>query len=147
MRDNQLFAYGKTKTQISFAVTAELISVFVFTTQIVQSLYFLNLEFQASRSSCVFCGCTARFVSDLVGNPEDRFSHNKAQIISKLCSLKKSTVMIPSSSDRQIGQFLLHLFKLLLSHSKFLGVPKFRHFMSDQMRNVTNMGYQYHTPL
>ena len=28
-----------------------------------------------------FCGCTDRFVSDLVGNPEDRFSHNEAQII------------------------------------------------------------------
>ena len=28
----------------------------------------------------IFCGCTARFVSDLVGNPEDRFSHNEAQI-------------------------------------------------------------------
>ena len=28
-----------------------------------------------------FCGCTARFVSDLVGNPEDRFSHNEAQML------------------------------------------------------------------
>ena len=28
----------------------------------------------------IFCGCTAWFVSDLVGNPEDRFSHNEAQI-------------------------------------------------------------------
>ena len=27
----------------------------------------------------MFCGCTVWFVSDLVGNPEDRFSHNKAQ--------------------------------------------------------------------
>ena len=27
----------------------------------------------------IFCGCTAWFVSDLVGNPEDRFSHNAAQ--------------------------------------------------------------------
>ena len=26
------------------------------------------------------CGSTAWFVSDLVGNPEDRFSHNKAQM-------------------------------------------------------------------
>ena len=26
----------------------------------------------------IFCGCTAWFVSDLVGNPEDRFSHNEA---------------------------------------------------------------------
>ena len=28
----------------------------------------------------IFCSCTARFVSDLVGNPEDRFSHNEAQL-------------------------------------------------------------------
>ena len=55
----------------------QLISAFVFATQIVQSLYFLNPKFQAS----IFCGCTARFVSDLVGNPEDRFSHNEAHSI------------------------------------------------------------------
>ena len=36
--ENLLFAYAKTKAQI----TAQLISVFVYTTQIVQSLYFLN---------------------------------------------------------------------------------------------------------
>ena len=42
------FAYAKTKTQISFAVTAKLISAFVFATQLVQSLYFLNPKFQAS---------------------------------------------------------------------------------------------------
>ena len=38
----------KTKTQISFAVTAKLISAFIFATRIVQSLYFLNTKFQAS---------------------------------------------------------------------------------------------------
>ena len=38
----------KTKMQISFAVTAKLISAFVFATWIVQSLYFLNPKFQAS---------------------------------------------------------------------------------------------------
>ena len=36
------------KTQISFAVTAKLISVFVFATRILQSLCFLNSKFQAS---------------------------------------------------------------------------------------------------
>ena len=41
-------AYAKTKTQISCAVTAQLISAFVFATQIVQSPYFLNPKFQAS---------------------------------------------------------------------------------------------------
>ena len=43
-----LFAYAKTKTQISFAVTAKLMSIFVFATWIVQSLFFLNSKFQAS---------------------------------------------------------------------------------------------------
>ena len=42
------FAYAKTKTQISCAVTAQLISAFVFATRIVQSLYFLNPKFQVS---------------------------------------------------------------------------------------------------
>ena len=28
-----------------------------------------------------FCGSTARYVSDLVGNPEDRFSHDVAHLM------------------------------------------------------------------
>ena len=40
-----VFAYAKTKTQISFAVTAKLISAFVFAIRIVQFLYFLNPTF------------------------------------------------------------------------------------------------------
>ena len=44
----KLFAYAKTKTQISCAVTAKLISAFVFATWIVQSLFYLNPKFQAS---------------------------------------------------------------------------------------------------
>ena len=51
---------------------------FVFATRIVQPLYLLNPKFQASSH---FQWPTARFVSDLVGNPEDRFSHNEAQIL------------------------------------------------------------------
>ena len=61
--ENQQSAYAKTKTQISFAVTAKLISAFVFAIWIVQYLYFLNTKFQ----SLAFCSsCTAWFVSDLV---------------------------------------------------------------------------------
>ena len=41
-------AYAKTKTQISWAVTAQLISAFVFALRIVQSLFLLNPKFQAS---------------------------------------------------------------------------------------------------
>ena len=43
----------------SFAVTAKLISAFVFATRIVQIQKFQSLT--------TFCDCTARFVSDLVG--------------------------------------------------------------------------------
>ena len=45
---NQRSAKAKTKAQTSFAVTAKLISAFVFDTQIVQFLYFLNPKFPAS---------------------------------------------------------------------------------------------------
>ena len=38
----------KTKAQISCMVTAQVISIFLFTTLIVESLYFLNSKFQAS---------------------------------------------------------------------------------------------------
>ena len=72
------FAYAKTKTQISFAVTAKLISIFVFATQIMQSLYFLNLKFQAS--SYLLWLYTARFVSDLVRNQNVGFSHVAAHM-------------------------------------------------------------------
>ena len=49
-------AYAKTKVQISFTVTAKLISAIVFAIQIVQFLYFLNPKFTASN----------HLVSDLV---------------------------------------------------------------------------------
>ena len=45
---NGFCAYAKTKAQISFTVTAKLISAFVFATRIVQFLFFLNPKFQAS---------------------------------------------------------------------------------------------------
>ena len=48
MWESRIFKYAKTKTQISFPVTAKLISAFVFATWIVQSLSFLNTKFQAS---------------------------------------------------------------------------------------------------
>ena len=73
----RLFAYAKTKTQISFAVAAKLISAFVFATRIVHPSTSKIRNFEPL---AIFCGFTFRFVSDLVGNPEDRFSHNEAQI-------------------------------------------------------------------
>ena len=41
-------AWAKTKAQISFTVTAKLISPFVFSARIVQSFFFLNSKFHAS---------------------------------------------------------------------------------------------------
>ena len=64
--------------QISCTVPEQLITTFVFTTWIVQSIYFLNPKFQASINS-QFCGCTARFVSDLVRNTKERLSRDTAQ--------------------------------------------------------------------
>ena len=69
--------YTKTKTQISCMVTAQLISTFV-SLHIVQSLFFLNFKPLA-----IFCDCTARFVSDLVVNPEDRFSCDTAHMFTR----------------------------------------------------------------
>ena len=57
--------------------TAKLISAFVFATRIVRSLCFLNPKFQASSRLLWLHG---RFVSDLVGNPEDQFSHNEGHM-------------------------------------------------------------------
>ena len=37
----------------------------------------------------IFSDCAARFVSDQVGNPEDRFSHNEAQLLSPTASGEK----------------------------------------------------------
>ena len=59
---------SKRRRPASCVVTAKLISAFVFATKIVQLLFFLNLL-------AIFCGCTGRFVMDLGGNLEDRFSH------------------------------------------------------------------------
>ena len=59
-----LVAYAKTKTQISCAVTAQLISAFVFATKIAQSLYFLSPKFPG-------------FVSDMVDAAHLKVSINK----------------------------------------------------------------------
>ena len=76
--ENQQSAYVKTKTQISFAVTAKLISAFVFATWIVQYLYFLNTKFQASshlqRLHSLVCVRPGQ-------NPHCWFSHVAAHIV------------------------------------------------------------------
>ena len=92
------------------AVTAQLISVFVFATWIVQSLYCLYPNF---KPLAIFCGCTARFVSDLVGNPEDQFSHNEAHMVHVLTanSIWKSfsEIRVMSGKLQLAGQFVSDL--------------------------------------
>ena len=76
--ENQQSAYAKTKTQISFAVTAKLISAFVFATRIVQFLFYLNPKFQASSSFL----CLYRPVCvGPVRKPHCWFSHEEAHIM------------------------------------------------------------------
>ena len=43
-----IFAYAKTKARISCAVTAQIISAFVFAARIKQFLFFVNPKFQVS---------------------------------------------------------------------------------------------------
>ena len=54
----------------------------------VQSLYFLNPNI------IIFCACTARFVLDLVGNPEDRFSCD-VEHINKLRQIQRLKQKVP----------------------------------------------------
>ena len=74
---NRLFAFAKTKTQISFAVIAKLISAFVFATWIVQSLYFLKSEILSLRHLLwVYSPVYVR----PGWKPKDKFSHDTAQV-------------------------------------------------------------------
>ena len=68
----------KTKTQISFAVTAKLISAFVFATRIVQFLPYLTPKFHASSSFL----CLYRLVCvGPVRKPHCWFSHEAAHFL------------------------------------------------------------------
>ena len=75
----------KTKAQISFsfAVTAKLISAFVFATRIVQFLFYLNPKFQASSSFL----CLYRPVCvGPVRKPHCWFSHEVAHLLQNRAS-------------------------------------------------------------
>ena len=69
------------KAQISFAVTAKLISAFVFATRIVQFLYFLNPKFTASNH--LLCLYSPVCVGP-VRKPPCWFSDDTAQIMVKI---------------------------------------------------------------
>ena len=81
MRKPFFFCICENKDADQLHSTAKLISAFVFATRIVQFLFYLNPKFQVSSHLLWLYLCTVRFVSDLVGNPEDLFSHNEAHIV------------------------------------------------------------------
>ena len=85
--ENKQFAYAKTRVQISFAVTAKLISTFVFATRIVQSLYFPNKKFHAS--SCLLLPCSPICVRPS-RKPHCWFSHEAAHLATTLFSYHSS---------------------------------------------------------
>ena len=69
-----MFAYAKTM-QISFAESDQRLC-FRYTDSTIPLLPIFEISTLA-----IFCDCTARFVSDLVGNPEDRFSQLSHRLV------------------------------------------------------------------
>ena len=53
----------------------------------------LLLKYKNFKSLAILYGCTARFVWDLVGNPEDPFSHNEAHIACLTLPCQKPKVL------------------------------------------------------
>ena len=64
-----IYMYAKTKGEISCKLTGKLVGVFVCAIQI-----------HVVQASIYLLGCTAWFMTDLVGNPKDWFSRDKAQL-------------------------------------------------------------------
>ena len=72
----------------------------------------------------IFCGCIARFVSELVENPEDQFSHNTASMIplfssSAVCfeyNMDKNSEGRFYHENAQIRVLLRHRFTSLHHH-------------------------------
>ena len=81
------------RSAVQCAVTAQLISAFVFATKIVQFLFYLYTKFQASN-----CDCTGQFMSDLVGTTEGRFSHVAAQLWMELSGMPRRLEWIKLAS-------------------------------------------------
>ena len=79
-KTSNLHNYEKTKAQISFTVTVKLISAF-FATHIDSNSS--STYTQIFKHLAFFFDCTARFVSDLVGNSYCWLSHTQAQIKNK----------------------------------------------------------------
>ena len=81
-----------------------------------QRFCFRNID-----SLAILCGCTARFVSCLVGNPEDRFSQNEAHIdlyIRLACQLVYFTPFSTAYLKKKI--FALNIFLTFFAPNLFI---------------------------
>ena len=87
-------------------------------------------KYEISSLLAIFCGCTARFVLDLGGNPEDRFSHNEAQSPSVPCHCRDIPCHCRDSAEVKTQQFENQSFDHL---SLVVRKPVFR--VSDQVRH------------
>ena len=72
-----VFCNPKTKAKISCAITDQCL-LFRFIDRTIALLS--KSENSSLLHVAIFFGCTSRFVSDLLGNPDGRFSHNEAHI-------------------------------------------------------------------
>ena len=72
--------------------SAAQISAFVFAIRKVQSLD--TTQVRNLKPLAIFWVCTARFAPDLVGIPEDRFSHDAAHLISDRYTLKNKNLEV-----------------------------------------------------
>ena len=73
-----VYMYAKTKTQISCAVTTQLISAYAFASRKVKPIFF-NPKFLS-----FFCDYTHQFVLDRVGNYKDKFLCDPVSLISQV---------------------------------------------------------------
>ena len=92
-RENLLFTYKyeKIKAQISCAVTAQLISAFVFATSIESYLFFINPKFQAFTH---LLSLYSSICVELIENPEDRFSRDATHVLTNTMLLLCSNTII-----------------------------------------------------
>ena len=98
------FSICKSKDADQHAETAQLISAFVFGKQIVNLSVVQSLDFRIRNFKHLISsnGCAARFVSELVGNPEDRVSHGVVLIFSNPRHLKAGAYLTLSKTSKKI---------------------------------------------
>ena len=116
---------GENKGQISFAVTAKLISAFVFAPRIVQFLFYLNPKFQLSSSFL----CLYRAVCVVpVRKPHCWFSHKVAHLLImfpgswflSIMLIEKWSQWLSSNAMHQTRQTLIPFEHLWITTSNIL---------------------------